>query len=135
MDEIDKMALAQLAQELAEADENEKAWKERRKNLQSDILKYVEVKPEGSSTHDFGTFKVKTTGRINRNVNAAKWDEIKGDIPEELHAIIEYKPKVSTKGFRWVMENNPGLMATLSQAITSKPGSPSVSVEFTDGDK
>lgn len=135
MEDEQKKRLNELAQKWLEAKEAEQGWADQRSAIEAEILELAPSKDDGTITTKTGAFKVKTTGRIYRKVDAEAWEAVKGEIPEELHAVVEYKPKVSTKGFKWIAEHHPDLLAgPLAKAITSTPGKTGISIEA-EGDQ
>lgn len=87
------------------------------------------VKEEGSKTTHAGAFKVTATGRMYRKVDAEKWENIKGVLTEEGLAVVEYKPKVSTKGFKWLRDNDPSEFKKICAAVTETPGKTGIKIE------
>jgi hypothetical protein len=98
---------------------------------ESALLSAVGHKPEGSFTVNVGDFKVTTTGKINRTINAEIWEQIKAQIPPALagRLIKQSKPELSLTEFRYIELNEPAYMALISKAITAKPAKPSISVK------
>lgn len=94
------------------------------------LLDAVGAKEEGSTTIPVGNYKVTTTGKINRSLDAEAWDQIKTQIPEPLaNRLVRYKPDINLREFRYVETNEPDWFAIIAKAVTSKPAKASVKVE------
>lgn len=90
----------------------------------------VALRPEGSVTTIIRDWKIVTTGRVNRNIDDAVLDAIRADVPSALFdRAIRYKPSLVLDGLRYLQNNEPDTYAVLAQAITAKPGKPSVTIE------
>lgn len=100
-------------------------------DAESALLAAVGHKPEGSFTVNVGDFKVTTTGKINRTINAEIWEQIKAQIPPALagRLIKPSKPELSLTEFRYIELNEPVYLDLISKAITAKPAKPSISVK------
>lgn len=129
MEDAKEEALAELAQKWLEAKEAEAGWADVRARLEAEILELAEVKEEGSKTTNVGRFKVRTTARVYRSVDAEAWEQLRDSIPEDMRDVVEYKPKVNTRGFKWIRDNAPEVFERLAEAITSKQGKTGVNIE------
>jgi hypothetical protein len=106
------------------AEEKCKAWRVAVEEALDAILGH---KPEGSKTHAVEDFKVEITGVLNRKLDKEKWEEVKGQIPEELRP-VRMKPEVDPTGCKWLQKNRPDVWAIAAQAITVTPGKTGVKI-------
>ena len=63
-----------------------------------------------------GDFKITVTGKINYKMDWKKWDEVKAQVPAELHP-VKLKPEVDAKGIGWLRDNKPELYALVPVEI------------------
>lgn len=117
-----------LYEEWLSAKAEEDAARQRRIDLESDIVAEHGCKDEGSATHHADGYKITITGRMNRTLDRAAWESIAPDIPENLRP-VEYKPSLDVKGLRYLQQNEPALYAKAAEAITAKPGKAAVKIE------
>jgi len=123
--------LDEMLNHLAHCKAQEDEARARRIKAEEAITTALGVKSEGAQTHKVDNWSVTITGKINRTLDTATWDAIKTSVPEQFHP-IRYKPEIDTKGLRWLEENEPAVYATVCQAITAKPGKPSVEIKRID---
>lgn len=113
-----------LAAKKAEASANAK-----RVEIEAEIVAALGAKTEGSATHNLADFKVTTTGKLTRTLDAVVWESIAAQIPAEFRPVtLVQSHKVDDAGCRWLAENRPELWAIASKAITTKPAKTSVAV-------
>jgi hypothetical protein len=125
---LPQQTLPDLVQRLLEARQIEAGATAARIQLEQDIIQLVGVKEEGSETHNAGLFRVTVTGKLSRSMNWEIWDRISGAIAPELHP-VKKKRELDEKGVKYLQANEPEIYAVLSQALTVKPGKPSVEVK------
>jgi len=126
-----KTELELALKEYCVAKENEDYAKERRYAAEAKILNLVDKRSEGQVSELCGPYKVVTKYKINRTIDAKKWEQIKGNLhPDIANHIVDYKPALVLKGYRWIEENDPQSFAELQKAITSSAAKPSISVEI-----
>lgn len=123
MSNIDTLAL-----ELNEAKKIEEAARLARIEVENRIIAELGVKDEGSQSHKGEQYKITITGKINRTLDIAAWDAVKNHIPEKYWP-VKFKPEIDVTGLKWLRENESGIYATACQAISSKTGKPSVTLE------
>ena len=123
MSNIDTLAL-----ELNEAKNTEEAARLARIEVENRIIAELGVKDEGSQSHKGEQYKITITGKINRTLDIAAWDAVKNHIPEKYWP-VKFKPEIDVTGLKWLRENESGIYATACQAISSKTGKPSVTLE------
>lgn len=117
-----------LATDWILAKQAENAARDARIQVEKEIIEALGCEEEGSKTHDLDGIKVTITGKINRTLDPAAWESIARKIPAHLRP-VEYKPALDIKGLRYLQKHNPDLYLMASEAITAKPGKPSVSVK------
>lgn len=120
--------LADLGQQWRAAKAAETQANKTRVAIEQQIVALVGCKEEGSATHDAGLFKVIVTGKINRTLDRAAWETIAPTIPEALRP-VEYAPRLDLKGLRYLENNEPEIYRQVAQAITARPGKPSISIK------
>lgn len=99
------------------------------------VLAEMESKPEGSVTQRGHAYKATATFTVNRSIDAAALEAIREQIPVPLfEQAVSYKPSLVQAGVRYLQQNEPETYAVLAQAITAKPGKPSVRIEAVAGD-
>ncbi len=124
------MNLDQLSEEYRAAKDAESLARERRYEVERKISELVGTKDEGQITSKTERFKVTAKHKINRTIDAKKWEEIKDGLdPAIALHLIKYKPSLDLKGYRWIRDNDPAAFAIVSKAITSKPAKVGISVE------
>lgn len=122
---LDTLCLA-----LMRAKQDEEAARDTRIAIESEIVKLVEAKEEGSVTTSGEQFKVAVTFGVNRTVDRAALETIRTSMPPGLFfRAIDYRPAIDTAGLRYLRNNEPEAYAQLAQAITAKPAKPSVRID------
>jgi hypothetical protein len=98
---------------------------------EAELLAAIGHKPEGSLTVTVNdTWKVTTTGKMNRTLDAKAWETIKAKIPAPLaNRLVRYKPEISLTELRYIEINEPAYFGLISQALTVKPAKASVTVK------
>ena len=110
----------------AKADEDDA--RERRIEIEQQILSHTGCREEGSQTHSAGSYKVSVTGKLSRKLDADKWEQIKDRVPDALRP-VEYKPTLDTKGMRYLEQNEPEIARVVAEAIETKPAKPAVQIK------
>lgn len=123
------LACAQLeAAKIAEA-----RARDARIDAETAVLAHIEARDEGSVTLRGLGWKATAVYGMNRTIDEAALDTIRGTVPEAIFGqVFKYKPEVSVTGLRYVRNNEPELYAVIAQAITAKPAKASVRIEMTD---
>lgn len=120
------------AQQYREAKAAEAAARDRRIAAEEAIIGILGVKEEGTTSEKTDYFTVKTVGKLNRTLDTAAWEAVRGDVPDGL-APIEYKPALDLKRLRALETANPKVYAIVAAAIVTKPAKPAVSVDLLEG--
>lgn len=127
----DPTELDLTAQAWREAKAAEDGARQRRVELETQILELAGVKEEGSQHVDTAYFRVTTVGKLTRSLDAAAWEAIRGDVPADL-APVDYKPSLDLKKLRAIETANPELYQKIAQCISTKPAKPSIKVDLLD---
>jgi hypothetical protein len=99
-------------------------------DAEREVLQHAQAKDEGSLTLRGQQYKAVVTYSMNRTIDAAALTAVKDEIPAALfEQAIEYKPAIRAAGLRFLRNNEPDTYAVLAQAITARPGKPSVRLE------
>lgn len=97
------------------------------------LARLLPQKDEGTVSEKTDQFKVAVTYGLRRTVDEAALDAVRKELPPALFArLFRFKPEVSVRELKYVQNNEPELYAITAQAITARPGKPSVRVELVD---
>jgi len=90
--------------------------------LDQKIIAIIGYEQDGSRTFDTGAYKVTTQGKMNRKIDAASWETIAEQIPEELRP-VRIKYEVDLKKLRALEFANPELYRWICEqgALTTTP--------------
>ena len=125
MNTIDQLAAALEAAKIAESQATAA-----RIDAENALLAQMPDKPEGDVRVTGNAYRAIATFKVNRTLDVAALAAIRGQIPVALfEQAIEYKPAIKLAGLRFLQNNEPQTYAVLAQALTAKPGKPSVRVE------
>lgn len=123
--------LAAAASAWLDAKREEEAANTRRLAAEKEICLLTAVKSEGSTTTDLGLYKIKTTGKLDRKLDATKLADMDKKIPAPiLQRLVSYEPKLSLSELRYIEQNEPAYYAVFAEALTVKPAKTSVTVEI-----
>jgi len=117
-----------LASEWLEVKAQEKKIIAKRRAIEEQITKALDVKDEGSVSHKLEQHKVTLTQPVSRKVDPIVWDKIKDKIPLDMHP-IKQTISVDAAGCRYLLEKEPRLWAKVSKAFETKQGKIGVKVE------
>ena len=117
--------LRELIGDLQVAKNREAAAKLGRLNVECEIMKYMDVPDEGStSVHNGLDLTLTVTQKINRKVDMYKYGNL--DIPEEHDPVkIVETGKLDLKAYRLLKVEQLQIYKTLNKCITSTPAKPS----------
>ncbi|MTI13810.1 DUF7173 family protein [Sansalvadorimonas verongulae] len=128
--------LDHLAYQLEQAKKVETEARGARIAIEEEILKNVGVKEEGSATVKSDYYKVTTTGGVTRSLDAKKWADVQGRLPEQIAAkVVRLKPELDTRQFKALADLQPELYGIMAEAVTTKPRKASVKIERLEADK
>lgn len=126
------MILHNALRDLLAAKDLEAAATKKRLAAEAAVLALAGPLPdEGTARRDAGDYVAVIRCSMTRKVDADALLALADEIPEPIaKRLFKWSPTVDLKELRYVQSNEPELYAVVSQAITSKPGKPSVSVEL-----
>ena len=112
------------------AKENERAAVEERRILEDQLTKDLMISEtqEGSNSYDIDGFRVKVTCRMNRSIDSEILQEVAAEegLSEHLPDLFRWKPEINMKAWKAA---DASITGPLLQAVTTKPGRPSYSIE------
>ncbi|WP_131669226.1 DUF7173 family protein [Psychrobacter pygoscelis] len=118
-----------LAEEWQSMKDLEAQAKERRYEIEQEIITLVGVLDEGTTNEETDCFKVKTVGKLTRSLDdkaiQADWD----NLPSEVKQCFKFKASLDTKNLRALEAMRSDLVPVMAKYITTKPAKPSVLVE------
>ena len=115
--------LTELTNALIEAKKKETDAEKERIKIEESILQIVGFKEEGSETHEVGSFKITTTGKLN--YKCEDLDELK-KVNKDL---IKVKEELDKTGCKWIRENDQKQWAKIAKYISSQPAKTSIIVK------
>ena len=123
------MPLQKLSMEWLEAKAAEHDAVERRRLIEDEICRLLEVKntDEGTRKVEADAFTIKIACRINRKVDGDLAQEIAAehDMQDHLGLLFRWKPELSMAAWNGVGDN---VKQVFARAITSTPGRPSFTI-------
>lgn len=123
------VTLDQLAAEFQKMKDFEAQAKERRIEIEHQIIQLVGVEEEGTTNVETEAFKFKTVGKLTRSLDdkaiQSDWDKL----PDEIKQCVTFKASLNTTKLRALESMRDDLMPVMAQYMTTKPAKPSVSVE------
>ena len=113
-----------------DAKEDERRATAERREIEEALLDVLNlpVEGEGSQTIKDNDYKVKVTYRMNRTINADLLQEIAAEsgLTEHLGSLFRWKPDINSKAWK---DAAPEITTPLLDAITTRPGRPSFTIE------
>ena len=121
--------LPELAAEWIEAKDTERDAVERRRLIEDEICRVLDVSElqEGTRRMEAKPFTIKFTSRINRKVDSDLAQEIAAEenLQDHLQLLFRWKPELNLSAWEAVSDNVRGVF---SRAITATPGRPSFTI-------
>lgn len=125
MDRIDDLA---YALECARA--NLEDAREQVEDAERALLALVPFELEGSKTTTSPHYKITTTGKLTRTVDAEQLERVRAVVPPAIfQRVVRMKPDLSLRDLRYIEANEPDLYRAFALAITTKPAKTSIKVE------
>ena len=121
------LSLAQVLPTWMQAKEDERKAIEHRRELDKMIQSLLPKKDEGSITETTGNYKTTVTYKLDRKLDTTALQLDWATMTPRAAEAIKWKADLSTSAFRALSDEDK---VTLSAYITTKPASPTVSVEF-----
>lgn len=95
------------------------------------IIELIGVKTEGITTKKTNSFEIQTTGKLNRTIDNEILMLVISKLPSDIVSrLINYKPNLVLKEYRFLENNEPEMFAIIAKAITAKPAKTSVKVKL-----
>ncbi len=121
--------LQQLSAEWVEAKEAERDATERRRLIEDEMVRLLEVQPTDEHTRkvEAEPFTIKIACRISRKVDGDMAQEIaaENDMQDHLALLFRWKPELSMAAWNAVGDN---VKQVFARAITATPGRPSFTI-------
>ena len=121
------MNLAQVIPTWMQAKEDERKAIEHRRQLDELIKSLLPTKEEGSVTATEGYYKVSVSYKLDRKLDTAALQLDWAKLPAKAAEAIKWKADLSMSVFRTLSDTDK---AALSGYVTTKPATPTVSVEI-----
>ena len=119
---------AEIADELFQANIEEKAAKEKRISLEEELIALVGAREEGAQTHEIGDYKITITGKLNRKIDWEMFDaQLAAKIPASLHP-VKMKRELDETGVKYLANNEPQIYKVLLPALTIQPAKTNVKI-------
>lgn len=122
-------SLNDIAVRWLEAKEAERQAVDLRRELEDAMLSLIGIAENFEGTQTAGDqYKIKVTARMNRRIDADALQEIAAEngLSEHLGTLFRWKPDINAKAWK---DAAPEVTGPLLDAITTKPGRPSFSIE------
>lgn len=123
------MTLQTLSQAWLDAKSAEKTAIDQRRKAEDNLLSLLGTAEnlDGTETHSPDGYKIKITGRITHRVDGDRLQEIAevNGLADHLPVLFRWKPEINLTIWKSTSEN---ITNVLSEAITAKPGRPSISI-------
>lgn len=121
---------SQTLQAWLDAKEAERQAQETRRQIEDQLASELQISEadESARTIEAEGYKVKVTPRINRTVNTERLQElaVENGLQDHIERLFRWKAELSLSAWR---KSDPSITAPLADAITTKPGRPSFSIE------
>jgi len=121
--------MQKLSQEWMEAKATEKDAVEKRRLIEDEIVRLLEINPNDDHSRTFSAdaYTIKISWRISRKVDGDLAQEIaaENDMQDYLGFLFRWKPELSKTAWDGVGEN---VKRVFSRAITVTPGRPSFTI-------
>ncbi len=123
------VGMSLLCEQWLAAKEAEKAAIERRRTLDDQIAQVIAHGLEGTTTAVFGSYTVKVTGKLTRELDPEKVATLDAQIPAALlNRVITYKPALDLREYRYMQDHEPEYFQALASAVTTKPAKPTIAI-------
>lgn len=127
--------LADLSRQWLDAKARETAATEDRRKVEDHIKKIARIDEslDGTETLEPAGFTIKVVGRIERNVNSEKLQELAAEagLTDHLSSLFRWKPELNVGVWK---NTDAAITSALASAITAKPGRASFKIVPTEGE-
>ena len=117
-----------LARDWLDAKRAETEAQQRRVAIEAQLAAALEVKDEGSITHNLDGYKVTLTQPVTRKLDEKAWAKVKDKAPVEMWP-VKTKVEADPTGMKWLADNEPAIWKKIATAFESKKGKVGVKVE------
>ena len=122
-----------LGFELAKAKKLEASAREKRVQIEQQLIEAIGAKEEGATTQAGNFFKVTTTGKLTRKLDVKAFNQIAGQLGE--HAPVKTTVSLDVRKLKTLAVDEPVLFSMMLDVIETKPAKTSVTVvEVSDED-
>ena len=116
-----------LGFELAKAKKLEASAREKRVQIEQQLIEAIGAKEEGATTQAGNFFKVTTTGKLTRKLDVKAFNQIAGQLGE--HAPVKTTGSLDVRKLKTLAVDEPALYQLMCQTcIETKPAKTSVAV-------
>ena len=120
----------ELIQEWLDAKRLERDAVERRRLLDKKVAALLPAKTEGTSSAHMDGYKVAVEYKVTRKVDSQSLAAIWNQLTQKEQELFRWKAELEMKAFREYQGGD-----WLNQIVTSKAGSPTVTIEEEDGNQ
>ena len=115
-----------LGFELAKAKELEASAREKRVQIEQQLIEAIGAKEEGATTQTGNYFKVTTTGKLTRKLDVQAFNRIAAQLGE--HAPVKTTVSLDVRKLKKLAVDEPGLFSMMLDVIETKPAKTAVTV-------
>ena len=115
-----------LGFELAKAKELEASAREKRVQIEQQLIDAIGAKEEGATTQTGNYFKVTTTGKLTRKLDVQAFNRIAAQLGE--HAPVKTTVSLDVRKLKKLAVDEPALFSMMLDVIETKPAKTAVTV-------
>ena len=115
-----------LGFELAKAKELEASAREKRVQIEQQLIEALGAKEEGATTQTGNYFKVTTTGKLTRKLDVQAFNRIAAQLGE--HAPVKTTVSLDVRKLKKLAVDEPALFSMMLDVIETKPAKTAVTV-------
>ena len=115
-----------LGFELAKAKELEASAREKRVQIEQQLIEAIGAKEEGATTQSGNYFKVTTTGKLTRKLDVQAFNRIAAQLGE--HAPVKTTVSLDVRKLKKLAVDEPALFSMMLDVIETKPAKTAVTV-------
>jgi hypothetical protein len=103
--------------------------KNRRYELEAELVKAIGHKDEGTVKAEQGAYQATITYKLDRKVDGEAVRDAWDSLPDEVQDAFTWKPDLSIRQYRALETANPKSFSILAKFITTKPAKPTIKIE------
>ena len=115
-----------LGFELAKAKKLEASAREKRVQIEQQLIEAIGAKEEGATTQAGNYFKVTTTGKLTRKLDVKAFNAIAAQLGE--HAPVKTTVSLDVRKLKTLAVDEPALFSMMLDVIETKPAKTAVTV-------